>query len=80
MIATEVILKLLGDRSAGATVCPSEAARALALKGGGQNWRDFMLPVHAAVDQLVSQGRIQLSWKGRQMTHRAGPYRIGPSG
>jgi hypothetical protein len=36
-----------------------------------------MMPiVHAAVDQLVAEGQIQLSWKGQMLTTRGGPYRI----
>jgi hypothetical protein len=37
-----------------------------------------MMPiVHAAIDQLVIDGRVQLSWKGQVLASRVGPYRIG---
>jgi hypothetical protein len=37
-----------------------------------------MMPaVHAAVDLLVADGIVRLSWKGRKLEARAGPYRIG---
>ncbi|WP_309547008.1 hypothetical protein [Sphingomonas sp. SUN019] len=36
-----------------------------------------MPAVHAAVDQLVDEGLVRLSWKGRKLVTRAGPYRIG---
>lgn len=70
---------LLAARAPNATVCPSEVARAI----GGEDWRDLMPDVHAAVDDLLSQGRVRLSWMGTALTARDGPYRIGrpdPSG
>jgi hypothetical protein len=33
--------------------------------------------VHAAVDSLVRDGQVRLSWKGKALKERAGPYRIG---
>lgn len=74
-------LALLADRATGATVCPSEVARALATDekaGGGEpDWRNAMPAVHAAVDDLAAEGAVALSWKGRRLAERAGPYRIG---
>ena len=32
--------------------------------------------VHAAVDRLVAEGVVRLSWKGEPLDARAGPYRI----
>jgi hypothetical protein len=32
--------------------------------------------VHAAVDEMVSEGLVRLSWKGKPLALRAGPYRI----
>lgn len=72
--ARGVVLALLGARAAGATVCPSEAARVLA---DGGDWRAEMGRVHAAVDALVDEGAVRLSWKGETMARRAGAYRIG---
>ncbi|WP_271084171.1 DUF3253 domain-containing protein [Brevundimonas sp. NIBR11] len=69
------VLALLDARAEGATVCPSEAARALAGEDG--DWRARMPEVRAAVDQLTAEGRVRLSWKGRPMSSRAGAYRIG---
>jgi hypothetical protein len=76
----DAVLKLLDTRANDATVCPSEVARALA--SGGEStvagdWRDNMAAVHAAVDQLVSDGLVRLSWKGQHLPVRSGPYRIG---
>jgi hypothetical protein len=67
-----MILALLGERAAGATLCPSEAARRLA----GQDWRGAMPDVHAAVDRLLDEELVALSWKGAPLLTRAGPYRI----
>jgi hypothetical protein len=73
----DVTLALLSARAPGATVCPSEVARNLA--GAAGDWRARMADVHAAVDALVAERRIGLSWKGQAMATRAGPYRIGRS-
>jgi hypothetical protein len=32
--------------------------------------------VHAAVDELVAQGLVRLTWKGDALATRTGPYRI----
>lgn len=68
------MLALLDARAAGATVCPSEAARVLA---AGGDWRAEMARVHAAVDALAAEGAVRLSWRGEAMAARAGAYRIG---
>jgi hypothetical protein len=73
--AREATLALLAARAEDATVCPCEVARAVAAPTG--EWRDAMSEVHAAVDQMVSDGLLRLSWKGRPLAVRAGPYRIG---
>jgi len=72
--ARAVTLALLAARSPEATLCPSEVARAIAPAGA---WRDAMPIVHAAVDRLCDEGAVRLSWKGRPLAARAGPYRIG---
>jgi hypothetical protein len=79
MNARETALALLDARASTATVCPSEVARAIAAAWDGKakmNWRDAMPAVHAAVDQLVEDGLVCLSWKGRPLEARIGPYRI----
>lgn len=78
MDARDAALALLAARAADATICPSEVARALATAaGGGADWRAMMPPVHAAVDMLVAEGRVRLSWRGQSLASRTGPYRIG---
>ena len=73
--ACATTVALLAARAANATICPSEVARDLAKAGG--DWRGQMAAVHDAVDELVADGLIRLSWKGATMTERNGPYRIG---
>lgn len=76
--ARDATLALLAARAEGATVCPSEVARAVTEAAG--DWREAMPEVHAVVDQMVSDGLVRLSWKGRSLATRAGPYRIGRGG
>ena len=77
-------LHLLDQRAPGATICPSEVARALVAvqshAGPEQDWRDAMPLVHDAVDALVTAGAVRLSWKGEARSARSGPYRIGRAG
>lgn len=65
---------LLEARGAGKTICPSDAARKLA--SPGQDWREHMPTIHAAVDALMAEEAITLSWKGTPKSERRGPYRI----
>jgi nucleoid-associated protein YgaU len=75
--ARAATLALLDRRRAGATICPSEVARAVAAAAGAADWRGAMAAVHAAVDSMVAQGLVRLSWKGKAIEARDGPYRIG---
>lgn len=70
-----VTLSMLARRKTDATICPSEVARAIA-----SDWRRAMPSVHAAIDGLVHDGMVRLSWKGRPLAKRSGPYRIGRLG
>ena len=72
----DMTLKLLAEREGGATICPSEVARAIA---SNDNWREAMPAVHCVIDNLVADGLVRLSWKGKTLPTRAGPYRIGLS-
>lgn len=74
MTRREAVLSLLAERAQGATICPSEAARRVA--GPQGDWRAEMDAVHAAVDALLAEGAIALSWKGEPKQKRRGPYRI----
>lgn len=75
--ARAATMALLARRAAGATVCPSDVARAIAAAAGSEDWRGEMPAVHAAIDLMVADGLIRLSWKGEPMPVRDGPYRIG---
>lgn len=70
--ARQAILGLLERRRPDASICPSEAARLIAPDG----WREAMPQVHDAVDRLTAAGEISLTWKGKAMDRREGPYRI----
>ena len=72
--ARTVVQSLLKERASGATVCAGEAARALACDDG--DWRTLMPTVHAAVDAMIAEGAIRLSWKGHALRERQGPYLI----
>ncbi len=50
--ARDAFLKLLSERSADKTICPSEAARAI----GGEKWCDLMPSIHAAARALAEKG------------------------
>lgn len=54
------ILALLHARSPESSICPSDAARALA-----RDWRPLMPRIRAVAIQMVEAGRIQVSQKGR---------------
>lgn len=73
--ARTAALALLAGRAG--TVCPSEVARAISDAGGNEGWRAAMPAVHVAVDRLVAEGLVRLSWKGVALPVREGPYRIG---
>lgn len=74
--ARTVTLALLAKRSAEASICPSEVARALAAECGSEDWRAEMAEVHAAVEQLTMDKLVRLSWKGAPRKAGEGPYRI----
>ena len=70
-------ISLLARRAAGATICPSEVARAIAAASGKTDWRAEMTTVHAAAASMNAEGLIRLSWKGEARRVGDGPYRIG---
>ncbi|QNP67118.1 DUF3253 domain-containing protein [Streptomyces genisteinicus] len=71
------ILELLDGRAPGATVCPSDAARA-AYDGDDDGWRSLMEPVRRAARRLVAAGEVEITQGGRAVDpERArGPIRI----
>ena len=68
------ILALLDQRVEGATICPSEAARAV----GGDEWRNLMEPARAAARRLEADGKVDITQGGRVVdpSTAKGPIRI----
>lgn len=68
------IESLLDARAAGATICPSEAARAV----GGDDWRPLMEPARSAARRLVAAGRVEITQGGRVVdpSTARGPVRV----
>ena len=69
----QAILGLLSERRDGATICPSEAARAL-----GDDWRPLMQPVRDTAAAMADAGRLEVTQSGRVVDPRAarGPIRL----
>jgi len=57
------ILELLGARKAGATICPSDAARTVH-SGDDDGWRDLMEPARRAARRLVAAGEVEITQQG----------------
>ena len=72
----EKILGLIEERGADKTICPSDAARALA---GGEDFRPYMEPVRKIAARLAQEGRIEVTQKGEPVTigEVRGPIRLG---
>lgn len=68
------ILQLLAERSRGASICPSEAARVV----GGAEWRPLMEASRAAGRRLQADGRVDIMQAGRLVdpSTAKGPIRI----
>jgi hypothetical protein len=75
------IRDLLATRAAAATICPSEAARKVALErgsGGDEAWRSLMEPARMAARRLVDRGEVEILQRGRVVdpSTAKGPVRI----
>lgn len=70
----QVILDLLAQRAASATICPSDAARAV----GDEDWRDLMEPARRAARRLVAAGEVDITQGGVVVdpSTARGPIRI----
>ena len=77
----EAILDLLSQRDADKTICPSEAARALAGKDPDA-WSRLMPLVRRTAVKMMKEGRIEIRRKGRAVDpdEFRGIYRIGRGG
>lgn len=68
-------IRALLRRRDGATICPSDAARAV----GGENWRDLMELTREVATELSDQGQVRITQKGHAVSADArGPIRLGP--
>lgn len=74
----QVIVRLLGSRDEGASICPSEVARSIAggMAGDGGPWRTLMEPVRAAAAQLAARQIVRVT-QGAKEVDLAGPIK-GP--
>ena len=70
----DAILQLLNARARDASICPSEAARAV----GGESWQSLMEPTRKAARRLVAQEKVQITQGGRVVdpSRAKGPIRI----
>ena len=77
----ETILDLLSRRDADKTICPSEAARALAGKGPDA-WSRLMPLIRRTAVRMMKEGRIEIRRKGKAVDPDdfRGIYRIGRGG
>ena len=68
------MLQLLARRDAGLSICPSEAARAVA----GDGFRERMPAVRDAARELVSEGAIEVTQHGEvvDLDRARGPIRL----
>lgn len=68
------IVALLQGRARGATICPSEAARAVDPDG----WRELMEPARRAARRLVVAGVVEITQGGRVVdpSTAKGPIRV----
>jgi hypothetical protein len=70
----QAIDALLDDRRAGATICPSEAARAVDPEG----WRELMPAARAAAGRLAAAGQVEVTQRGEvvDVATARGPVRV----
>ena len=70
----EAIATLLSARATDATICPSEAAKAV----GGNEWSDLMEPARRAARRMVARGELQITQGGTVVdpSTAKGPIRL----
>lgn len=71
------IRRLTAERGAGKSICPSEAARALA-GSDEKEWRLLMKPIRATAIRMADQGEIVILRKGKPVDPHdfRGVYRL----
>ena len=73
------ILRLLASRASSATICPSDAARAVGGSADADDgWRELMEPARRAARRLVASGQVEIRQGGRVVdpSTAKGPIRI----
>lgn len=72
------LLRLTAERGAGATACPSEAARNISGPHPDQ-WGPLMQPVRKIAVRLANEGRLVITRKGKPVDPNdfRGVYRVG---
>jgi Protein of unknown function (DUF3253)/Uncharacterized protein conserved in bacteria (DUF2256) len=70
----QMIISLLDQRSAGASICPSEVARAVK----PNDWEELMEPTRCAARRLVALGVVEITQRGSvvEPSTARGPIRI----
>ena len=70
----ETIVTLLGQRAQDASICPSDAARAI----GGESWQELMEPARRAARRMVARGELQITQGGSVVdpSTAKGPIRL----
>ncbi|MEU7408907.1 DUF3253 domain-containing protein [Streptomyces sp. NPDC042638] len=73
----DAILDLLDRRAPGASVCPSDVARAVH-RSADEGWRELMEPVRRAAARLAAEGRVEITQHGDPVdpARARGPVRI----
>ncbi|AYN39360.1 DUF3253 domain-containing protein [Streptomyces dangxiongensis] len=73
----DAILGLLDRRAAGASVCPSDVARAVH-PDADEGWRELMDPVRRAAARLAARGQVEITRHGTPVdpARARGPVRI----
>lgn len=71
------IVELLDGRAADATICPSDAARAV-YEGDDDGWRELMEPARRAAQRLVTADEVEITQGGQRvdLDKARGPIRI----
>ncbi len=72
------ILRLLAERGGGKSICPSEAARAVAGTEDREHWEPLMSAARDAAEGLVEAGVVVVTQRGQVVDGRTakGPIRL----
>lgn len=66
--AEQVVLDTLIAAGAGKSICPTQAARALAGNPADETWRRSLAPVRLAAQRLAKAGKIEILRKGKPIS------------